>query len=44
MRTFNEDSSLTTKKGWDTVTGRGTPLGLNYAYGVENYLCWYWCT
>ena len=25
VRTFNQDSSLTTTKGWDTVTGLGVP-------------------
>ena len=25
VRTFNQDSSLTVKKGWDNVTGVGSP-------------------
>ena len=25
VRTFNQDSSLTTTQGWDTVTGLGSP-------------------
>ena len=28
IRTFDQDSSLVTKKGWDDVTGIGTPTGL----------------
>ena len=28
VRTFDQDSSLVTKKGWDDVTGIGTPTGL----------------
>jgi subtilase family serine protease len=28
--TFGTDSSLTTAKGWDNVTGYGTPLGLAF--------------
>jgi subtilase family serine protease len=27
VRTFDQDSSLVTKKGWDDVTGIGTPTG-----------------
>ena len=27
LRTFDQDSSLVTKKGWDDVTGIGTPTG-----------------
>jgi subtilase family serine protease len=28
VRTFDQDSSLVTKKGWDDVTGIGTPTGV----------------
>ena len=28
VRTFDQDSSLVTKKGWDDVTGIGTPTGI----------------
>ncbi len=42
VRTFNQDSSLKTNKGWDDVTGRGTPNGGPYTSNIENYLCGYW--
>jgi hypothetical protein len=28
IRTFDHDTSLVTKKGWDDVTGIGTPTGV----------------
>ena len=31
---FGMDSSLDARRGWDNVTGNGTPNGINFVIGV----------
>ena len=37
VRTFDQDSSLVTKKGWDDVTGIGTPTGVYPQAFADSY-------